>query len=70
MATSVPFDTAVELLVYAFLVLAMFCVGMSATISDVLAALRNKSQLYRALVANLLAPVIIALAVIWMFPLF
>ena len=69
MATSVPFDTAVELLIYAFLVLAMFCVGMSATISDVLAVLRNRSQLYRALAANLLAPVIIALGVIWMFPL-
>lgn len=69
METSVPFDTTVELLIYVFITLAMLCIGMSATLDDMLALLRERSRAMRAIVANILVPPVVAFALVWLFPL-
>lgn len=64
METPVPFDTTVELLLYLFLTLAMLCIGMSATLSDMLALLRERSRVTRAIIANIVIPPVVAFTLV------
>lgn len=69
MQTSVPFDTSVELLIYAFIVLASLCIGLSTTLANVTAILRDARVVRRALAANILFPPVLAGLIIAVFPL-
>ena len=68
METPVPFDTTVELLIYVFITLAMLCVGMNATLADMLALLRERTRVRRAVIANIVIPPIVAFALVSLFP--
>ena len=63
-----PFATHVELLIYLFITLAMLCIGMSASVADMVALLRERQRALRALIANVLVPPVVALGLIWLFP--
>jgi len=69
MATSVPFDATVELLIYLFIGTASFCVGLATSARGILAVLADKRLLWRALIANIVIPPVIAVLVIVIFPL-
>ena len=69
MDSAVPFDTTVELLVHVFITLAMFCIGMSATLGDMLELLRERTRVTRAIIANSLVPPVVAFAIVALFPL-
>ena len=64
METSVPFGTAVELLIYVFIALAMLCIGLSATVGEMLALLRDGTRVTRVIVANIVIPPVVALALV------
>jgi len=66
--TPIPFDTAVELLLYLFITLAMLCIGMSATLSDMLSMLHDRSKTTRTIVANIVIPPAVAFALIALIP--
>jgi BASS family bile acid:Na+ symporter len=66
--TSVPFDTTVEILIYVFAALAMLCIGMSATLKDMLAFLREPSAAGPAIVSNIVIPPVVALSLISFIP--
>jgi BASS family bile acid:Na+ symporter len=68
METPVPFDATVELLLYVFIMLAMLCIGMSATLSEMLALLRDPTRVTRAIIANSLIPPVVAFALVSLFP--
>ena len=68
METSVPFETTVELLIYVFITLAMVCIGMSATLSDMLTLLRERTRIARAIMANILIPPVVAFALVLLIP--
>jgi BASS family bile acid:Na+ symporter len=68
METPVPFDATVELLLYVFIMLAMLCIGMSATLSEMLALLRDPTRATRAIIANSLIPPVVAFALALLFP--
>lgn len=68
METSVPFGTATELLIYLFITLAMLCVGMSASVGDFRALLRDRARTSSALLANVIVPPIVALVLITFIP--
>jgi BASS family bile acid:Na+ symporter len=69
MQTSVPFDTSVELLIYAFIALASLCIGLSTTLANVTAILGDSRVVGRALTANILLPPVLAGLIIAAFPL-
>jgi BASS family bile acid:Na+ symporter len=68
METSVPFGTAVELLIYVFIALAMLCIGLSATVGEMLALLRDGTRVTRVIVANIVIPPVVALALVSLVP--
>lgn len=68
MEAALPFDTLVMLLIYVFLALAMLCIGMNATLGDMLSLARERTRLARAIIANIVIPPVIALALVLLFP--
>jgi BASS family bile acid:Na+ symporter len=68
METSVPFGTTVELLIYVFIALAMLCIGMSATLGEMVALLRDGTRVTRVIVANIVIPPVVALALVSLVP--
>ena len=68
METAMPFATTVEVLIYVFVTLAMLCIGMSATLSDMLALARERTRATRAIIANIVIPPVIALVLVLLFP--
>jgi BASS family bile acid:Na+ symporter len=69
MPTSVPFDTSVELLIYAFIAFASLCIGLSTTLSSVSAVLGDRRIVGRALAANILLPPVLAGLIVALLPL-
>ena len=68
METAMPFATTVEVLIYVFVTLAMLCIGMSATLSDMLALARERTRATRAIIANIVIPPVIAFVLVLLFP--
>ncbi|MFC3615497.1 bile acid:sodium symporter family protein [Lutimaribacter marinistellae] len=68
METSVPFDTTAELLIYAFVSLAMLCIGMNASLRDFGVLLLDHGRTARTLVANIVIPPIVAFLLISLLP--
>lgn len=68
METSVPFDTMVELLIYLFIVLAMFCVGSTTRLNDIRSVLQDRTRITNALIANVLIPPLVAGMIVTLFP--
>ena len=69
METSVPFDAPAEWSIYVFMFLASLCIGLSATVRDIANVLQDRVRTRRALMANLLIPPIVAVALGFVFPL-
>ena len=69
MQTSVPFDTSVELLIYAFIALASLCIGLSTKLANVTVILGDRRVVSRALAANVLFPPVLAGLIVAVFPL-
>ena len=63
-----PFDPVVDLLISAFLALAMLCIGMSASLGEMLGLVRDRTRLFPALFANIVVAPVVALGVIAAFP--
>lgn len=68
METSVPFDAAVELLIYLFIGLAMLCIGLASTLDDVVALGVERQWLSKALIANIVVGPLVAVALVALFP--
>lgn len=68
METPVPFDATVEFLIYVFVTLAMLCIGMSATLGDMLALLRDRTRTARAIFANSVVPPVVAFILVSLIP--
>lgn len=67
METSVPFGASAELLIYLFITLAMFCIGLHASLRDFGALLRDRAHTARAVFANVVVPPLIAALLIAIF---
>lgn len=67
METSVPFSASVELLIYLFITLAMFCIGLQAKLTDYGALLRDRACTTRAVLANVVVPPLVAVLLIAIF---
>lgn len=67
METSVPFGASAELLIYLFITLAMFCIGLHAGLRDFGALLRDRARTTRAVFANVVVPPLIAALLIAIF---
>ena len=63
MSQSVPFDQTTELLIYIFLVLASFCMGLSATLTDLANVLSDRSRMTKVLLANVVVPPLVAVVI-------
>lgn len=63
-----PFEPLVDLLISVFLALALFCIGMSATLSEMLSLLRDRTRLLPALAANIVIAPLVALAIVTLVP--
>jgi BASS family bile acid:Na+ symporter len=63
-----PFDALVDSLISAFLALALFGIGLSATFRDMAQLLADRTRLFPALAANVLCPPVVALGLIWLIP--
>lgn len=68
METSVPFDATVEILIYLFIVLAMFCMGSTTRLNDIRLVLQDRTRITNALIANVLIPPLVAGVLITLFP--
>ena len=62
-----PFSPLVDLLISAFLALALLCIGMSATWDEMLALARDRTRLMPAIVANIVIAPLVAIILIWLF---
>ncbi len=69
MDAPVPFEQSVTLFIHIFIILAMLCIGMSATLREMGAAVLQREKLTRLLAANVFIPPIIAILIIGLFPL-
>ena len=63
-----PFDPLVDLLISVFLALALFCIGLTATLSEMLSLLRDRTRLLPALAANVVVAPLVALVAVTLFP--
>jgi BASS family bile acid:Na+ symporter len=63
-----PFDFLVDALISAFLALALFGIGLSATFGDMLGLLQDRTRLFPALAANVLCAPLVALLLVWLIP--
>ncbi len=64
-----PFDTIVNALIYSFITLAMFCVGLAVQWADILTAVSDRSKTARALLANIVMAPLVALILVAVLPL-
>jgi bile acid:Na+ symporter, BASS family len=59
-----PFDPIVNTLINLFIVLAMFCIGLSVTFGEIAATVRDKAKSGPALVANIVIAPIVAILIV------
>jgi BASS family bile acid:Na+ symporter len=63
-----PFDPLANALIFAFILLAMLCVGLAVRWQDIVAAITDKRRTGRALVANLIIAPLVAIGLVAVLP--
>lgn len=63
-----PFELIVQILISVFIFLAMLCVGLAATIGEIVAVLRDRRKTARALLGNIVIAPLCALVLIALIP--
>ncbi len=63
-----PFELTVQILIAVFIVLAMFCVGLAVTTTEIIAAIQDRSKTAKALLANIVVAPIIAFIIVTLVP--